>query len=201
MVYTGSQKDVDEGYIKKIYHFIAHDNSLWSWIVNIILAFLLVKFIVYPGLAFLLGSSLPLVAVISGSMEHEGLSFDAWWEANGAWYEEQGITKEMFAEYRFRNGFDKGDVIVLVAAEDIEVGDVLVYNSQSHAYPIIHRVTYINEEEESYIIKGDNNDGPDPQAVQEEQLVGKALYRIPKIGWIKIWAAQLWTAFVQSLGF
>src|SRR3989344_5532830 len=81
---------------KKIYTFIFHDDSALSWIVNIVLAFLLVKFIIYPGLALLLGSSLPLVAVISGSMEHEGFAFDAWWEANGQWYEEQSITKEMF---------------------------------------------------------------------------------------------------------
>jgi len=152
---------------------------------------LLVKFIIYPGLALLLGSSLPLVAVISGSMEHEGFAFDAWWEANGQWYEEQSITKEMFLDYRFTNGFDKGDVIVLVGVDEVIVGDVLVYTSASHQYPIIHRVTYINEEEQSYIIKGDNNDGSDPFAVEEEQFIGKALYRIPKIGWIKIWFVQL----------
>ncbi|MDP3728996.1 MAG: signal peptidase I [bacterium] len=178
-----------DGYIKKIYHFIFYDDSALSWIVNIILAFLLVKFIIYPGLALLLGSSLPLVAVISGSMEHEGLNFDNWWEANGAWYEEQGITKEMFEEYRFKNGFDKGDVIVLVGAEKIVQGDVVVYASASHAYPIIHRVANFNED--SYIIKGDNNDESDPYAVADEQLIGKALYRVVKIGWIKIWFAQL----------
>ena len=109
-------------FLKKSYHFIFHDDSALSWIVNIILAFLLVKFIIYPGLALILGSSLPLVAVISGSMEHEGLAFDQWWEANGAWYEEQGISKEMFQEYRFMNGFDKGDVIVLVGAEEVVQG-------------------------------------------------------------------------------
>ena len=177
--------------VKKIYHFIFHDDSLLSWIVNIILAFLLVKFVVYPGLALLLGSSLPLVAVISGSMEHEGLAFGMWWEQNGAWYEEKGISKEMFVNYHFMNGFDTGDVIVLVGADDVSVGDVLVYSSSTRFYPIIHRVIYINEEEQSYIIKGDNNDDADPFAVQEEQVLGKALYRIPKIGWVKIWFTQL----------
>ncbi len=187
--------------LKNIYHFIFHDDSLLSWIVNIILAFLLVKFIIYPGLALLLGSSLPLVAVISGSMEHEGLDFETWWGANGAWYEEQGISKEMFQDYRFTNGFDKGDVIVLVGAEEVAVGDVLVYSSGMHPYPIIHRLIYINEEDHSYTIKGDNNEGPDPLAVSEEQVLGKALYRIPKIGWIKIWFSQLVSGLFQILGF
>ncbi len=188
-------------FLKKSYHFIFHDDSALSWIVNIILAFLLVKFIIYPGLALILGSSLPLVAVISGSMEHEGLAFDQWWEANGAWYEEQGISKEMFQEYRFMNGFDKGDVIVLVGAEEVVQGDVLVYSSGTHPYPIINRITYINDNEHSYIIKGDNNDVPDPLEVSEDQVLGKALYRVPKIGWIKIWFTQLLTGLFQILGF
>lgn len=187
--------------LKNVYHFIFHDDSALSWIVNIILAFLLVKFVIYPGLALLLGSSLPLVAVISGSMEHEGLNFDQWWEVNGAWYEEQGITQDMFQEYRFQNGFDKGDVIVLVGVKDVGVGDVLVYSSGTHPYPIIHRVTYINEEEQSYIIKGDNNDGPDPLEVSEEQVLGKALYRIVKIGWIKIWFTQMLGTVLGIFGF
>src|SRR3989338_1939967 len=175
---------------KKIYTFIFHDDSALSWIVNIVLAFLLVKFIIYPGLAFLLGTSLPLVAVISGSMEHEGLDFETWWEQNGAWYEELGISQEMFFDYRFRNGFNKGDVILLVGVEpgEVEVGDVLVYSSSFHPYPIIHRVTYINGNGSlAYEFKGDNNSGSDPLVVPSESVIGKALYRIPKIGWIKIW--------------
>ena len=187
--------------LKNVYHFIFHDDSALSWIVNIVLAFVLVKFVIYPGLALLLGSSLPLVAVISGSMEHEGLDFDAWWDVNGAWYEEQGISKEIFLEYRFKNGFNKGDVMVLVGADEVTQGDVLVYSSGTHHYRIIHRVTYINEEEHSYIIKGDNNDGADPFAVSEEQVLGKALYRIPKIGWIKILFTELLQGFLGIFGF
>ena len=56
--------------LKGIWYFIWEDNSFWSWIVNIILAFVLIKFIVYPGLGFLLGTGFPIVAVISGSMDH-----------------------------------------------------------------------------------------------------------------------------------
>ena len=179
-----------KGNFKKIWNFIFHDDSLLSWIVNIILAFVLVKFVIYPLLAFALGSQLPLVAVISGSMEHGGLDFDVWWDENGAWYEERNITKEMFVQYRFTNGFDKGDVMILVGAKDVEVGDVLVYQSSSHPYPIIHRITAVYDTG-FYQIKGDNNDIADPQDVGSDQLIGKALYRIPKIGWIKIWFAEL----------
>jgi len=183
-------KRVNE-YFKEIYHFIVHDDSIWSWLVNILLAFLIVKFMIYPVLALVLGSQLPLVAVISGSMEHNGQSFDEWWIDNGDWYVENGITKEMFNEYRFTNGFNKGDVIVLVGEDNPMQGDVLVYKSSTHSYPIIHRVTYINDEGNTFQFKGDNNAGIDPADVNEEQLIGKALLKIPYIGWIKIWFSQL----------
>ncbi len=55
----------------KAWHFLWHDNSPWSWVANIILAFILIKFILYPGLSFALNSQLPIVAVVSGSMEHK----------------------------------------------------------------------------------------------------------------------------------
>ncbi len=57
--------------LKKIWYFIWEDDSIWSWIVNIILAFVIIKFIVYSGLGFMLSTSHPIVAVVSGSMEHK----------------------------------------------------------------------------------------------------------------------------------
>ena len=180
---------------KKTYHFIFKEDSALSWAVNIILAFLIVKFLVYPGMSLVLGTDLPLVAVISGSMDHEGLEIDEWWEANGDWYTEEGLTQEEFLEFKFLNGFDKGDVMVLGSAGDVEVGDVLVYVSSTHEYPIIHRVVGLNDDG-TYDFKGDNNDEGDPGDIVEEQLLGKALYRIPKIGWVKIWAVALYQGVV-----
>ena len=177
--------------LKKVYHFLFKEDSVLSWIVNLVLAFVLVKFIIYPGLSLLLGTSLPLVAVVSGSMEHNGLDFDSWWEENKEYYEAQGISQEMFSSYRFTNGFDKGDVMILVGAESVVLGDVIVYSSATHQYPIIHRVIYIDEETLEYELKGDNNLGADPLLVSDSQVLGKALYRIPKIGWVKIWFAEL----------
>jgi signal peptidase I len=56
--------------MRAVWHFLWYEDSLLSWIANIVLAFVLIKFVVYPLLAFILGSSLPVVAVVSGSMEH-----------------------------------------------------------------------------------------------------------------------------------
>ena len=55
--------------LKRLWHFIWEDNSVWSWIANIVLAFILIKFIVYPSLGFVLGTTHPVVAVVSESME------------------------------------------------------------------------------------------------------------------------------------
>ncbi|MEM3585577.1 MAG: hypothetical protein QXJ50_04280, partial [Candidatus Woesearchaeota archaeon] len=57
--------------LKKVWHFIWEEDSFWSWLVNIVLAFLIIKFVFYPGIGFLLRTNYPIVAVISESMEHK----------------------------------------------------------------------------------------------------------------------------------
>lgn len=168
--------------LKKIWNFIWHENSILSWIVNILLAFILVKFIIYPGLGLVLGTSHPLVAVVSGSMEHNA-GFDAWWEQNKDLYAKHNITKEQFKEFSFKNGFNVGDIMLLVGSENFQVGDILVYNG-NYKDPIIHRVVKI--ENNKYITKGDHNIPTDPIQPSQENVVGKAVFRIPYLGWIKV---------------
>ena len=55
---------------KKIWNFLWHEDSVTSWVVSIILAFVIVKFIIYPLIGVFLGTSFPIVAVVSESMEH-----------------------------------------------------------------------------------------------------------------------------------
>ena len=76
-----SKKELDWLYPSKwksVWYFIWEDNSLLSWAVNVILAFVIIKFLLYPGLGFIFATTHPIVAVVSGSMEHQG-SFDSWW--------------------------------------------------------------------------------------------------------------------------
>ncbi|MBI5871915.1 signal peptidase I [archaeon] len=178
-----------KSYLKAIWYFIWHDDSLLSWIVNLILAFVIVKFIIYPGLGLVLGTSYPVVAVVSGSMEHNGIEFDEWWEANKGYYEARGINKEQFAEYSFEDGFNKGDVMIIIEPKDINKGDVIVYGSPYYPYPIIHRVVEVNEQ--GYETKGDNNAAKDPQTVTGNAVLGEAKLRLPWLGWVKIAFAQL----------
>ena len=63
--------------LKKTWHFLWYEDSLLSWIVNIILAFVLIKFLIYPGIGLVLQTDLPVVAVVSESMDHNMVWNDA----------------------------------------------------------------------------------------------------------------------------
>ncbi len=171
-------------FLKKLWHFIWHEDSIASWIVNIILAIIIVKFIFYPVLGFFLGTSFPIVAVVSESMEHN-LNFENWWSSNNQFYESLNITKEEFLTYRFKNGFNKGDIIILTGAKDIKRGDVLVYLSSQHSNPIIHRAVIINDKIST---KGDNVAGIQEfeKNISRNSIVGRGLVKIPLLGYIKL---------------
>jgi signal peptidase I len=200
------EKKSNKSLFKKIWYFIWEDNSIWSWIVNIALAFALIKFIVYPGLGLFLGTNYPIVAVVSESMEHNNLNFDDWWQVNHEWYENKGITKQDFNEYALKNGFKKGDIIILngVPPQDLKTGDVVVFKARQPD-PVIHRIVKKWEEQDEYYFqtKGDNNPSSisnhdiDEMRISEKQIIGKAVFKIPYLGYIKIWFVDLINLFVQ----
>jgi len=187
-------------FLKRTWRFIWEDDSLLSWIVNVVLAFILIKFIVYPGLGFALSTSHPIVAVVSGSMEHDEGNFDNWWDSAAEcpqectqeqWYSHLGISKQEFREFSFKNGFNKGDIMLLkgTKTKNINVGDVIVFQSSLKREPIIHRVVEINDEGSLiFETKGDNNamKGGIDKNIHENNVIGKAVLRIPYLGWVKI---------------
>lgn len=180
--------------LKKTWKFIWDDDSVLSWIVNIVLAFVLIKFIVYPGLGFLLGTNYPIVAVVSSSMEHTA-GFEEWWDNNKEWYLDKNITKEDFMKFQSRNGFNKGDIMVLHGKKpkDIQIGEVIVFKSR-RPDPIIHRVVDKWEKDGKYYFqtKGDNNPASirdyylDETNISGDNVIGKSIIRIPFLGYIKI---------------
>ena len=198
--------------LKKIWNFIWNDNSIWSWVINIILAFVIVKFILLPLLGFTVGTSIPLVAVTSGSMDHHG-NFDEWWGSKGSWYESRGYTKSQVKSWSLHNGFKKGDVIFIASKKSTKTGDVIVYSGLiSGNIPIIHRVVDIKTLENAnlYITKGDANSGflKDPrkgvdeeQGIPEQNVLGRAVLKIPFVGWIKILASCSFSSFDKNIEF
>jgi signal peptidase I len=195
----------------KVWHFIWEDESILSWIVNIILAFVIIKFLVYPGLGLVLGTNYPIVAVVSESMEHRGQNFDTWWSANEAWYTNNGITKANFSRFPLKNGFNKGDIIVLIGKKpaNIKVGDVLVFKSHPlypTPDPVIHRIVKVTRGKDGknlFQTKGDNNADSiinmcksgvciNELDIKEDQLLGFSFFRVPYLGYLKIWASELY---------
>ncbi|OQD58594.1 putative peptidase [Methanobrevibacter arboriphilus JCM 13429 = DSM 1125] len=105
--------------------------------------------------------------------------------------------------------FFRGDIVVVEKADFIglhefdpnnaEVGDIVVYNAKWFPNPVIHRIineTYVNGSK-YYVIKGDNNNVPDPYLVSPSQItervvkIGEQPFIIPKIGYITIWLKGL----------
>ena len=83
----------------------------------------------------------------------------------------------------------KGDMIVIQGTQDIKVGDIVVYDSSLYKYPIIHRVIEISSDGIS--TKGDNNRIADPWTTPLDKVRGKAIFRIPFLGWVKVGAYEL----------
>ncbi|MBT3835665.1 hypothetical protein HOD05_03620 [Candidatus Woesearchaeota archaeon] len=202
--------------LKKAWKFFWDSDSTLSWVLNLVVAFILIKFLVYPGLGLALGTDFPIVAVVSESMEH-GLhqsvicgqsfpefqeSFDNWWGLCGSWYQNKGISKTDFIEFPLKNGFDKGDVIILWRADKVEVGDVLIFQAY-RAQPIIHRVVDVHADG-TYQTKGDHNsnsiaNGLEETSISQERVYGKGVVRIPYLGWVKILFVDLMKVFGVSI--
>lgn len=198
-----------KSFFKKFWYTLWEDDSLKGWILSIIFIFVFIKFIFFPFLMLTTGTSLPLAIVESCSMYHEGNLFsnlNSWWEENGDRYPEFTINKLDFEDFPMKKGFNKGDILFIVGAnpEKLEVGDVIVFNANQR-FPVIHRIVEIDVSgnERIFSTLGDNNQAqlPSEKEISEEQIIGKASFRIaPYLGWIKL-AFFEWQKPVSKRGF
>jgi signal peptidase I len=205
--------------IKKFWNWVWNSDSVLSWIAALFFIFVIVKFVFFPTLSLITGSSLPLAGVESSSMDHQivkndyemltlcekiyrnedkkYMNFDEYWKVCGEWYEKKGISKENFSEFSLSNGFRKGDIIIVWGRFEPKAGDIIIFkpNKESMApRPIIHRIISIKEG--VIQTKGDHNPEQltlsnnlyktDETNIKEEQILGKAIFKIPYLGWFKI---------------
>jgi len=181
---------------KKFWFLIWKDDSLKGWILSIIVMFVFIKFIFFPVLGLITGTSLPLAIVESCSMYHQGnlfSDFDNWWLRHETKYTEIAINKEQFRDFVFKNGFNKGDILFIIGEDpkDIKIGDVIIFNAGRNN-PLIHRVIKKElNEQGKYVFStiGDNNNGQlsVETGIQETQIIGKASFKlVPYIGWAKL---------------
>lgn len=69
--------------------------------------------------------------------------------------------------------------------DDISTGDIVAY-TMGDEMTIIHRIVGENEDG-TYITKGDNNESEDFVSLSKNQIVGKVVYSIPQLGYITSW--------------
>jgi len=204
-------------YLKDFWNWLWNSDSIWSYIVFLILIFILVKYIFLPGLGLIFHASLPLAIVESSSMEHYSLQTttnsdfilcgagfnsqkyfnkEEFWNTCGSWYTQNAnITQEQFQDFSLGNGFRKGDIMVIWGWKKPQIGDVIVYNS-GRQYPIIHRIVSQNSDG-SFQTKGDHNSGQikdsatDETNVKQDKIIGTAILRVPYAGWIKLFFVEM----------
>lgn len=178
----------------RFWNFLKED-SWSSFIVSLILAFIIIKFVFFPLLSFVTGTPLPLVIVESCSMYHSG-GFQEIFNKQGICpnglscseeelYGQFNISLEDTQTWGFKNGINKGDIIFVISPKNLEVGDVAIFLAGT-TNPIIHRTISINSEK--ITTKGDNNLGllSVEQNVNRDNVLGKAVFRIPYLGWFKL---------------
>lgn len=91
------------------------------------------------------------------------------------------ITTDSMAD-----SINSGDIVIVkeVPEEELQVGDVITFEKDYQV--ITHRITKIDDEtgKRVYTTKGDNNNLEDNQKIEYEQIKGKSVLTIPKLGYL-----------------
>lgn len=98
-----------------------------------------------------------------------------------------GFTPTIIASGSMQPTLNPGDMTIIISTppNTIKIDDVIQYRTAD--VPIIHRVIDKYETGGSlwFITKGDANAMPD-DPVNERQVIGKAVFTIPQLGWVSI---------------
>jgi signal peptidase I len=171
---------------QKIWHFLWNEESVISYVVFIAVAFIVLKFLVFPAVLMVTGYS-DIAAVVSESMYHGGsqinYSFNDWLEFNG-------YNMSKVSEWPFQDGLNVGDVILVkkVPAEQIKTGDIVLFYAPQGQ--IIHRVIKTRQVDNStfYTTKGDANVASltVEKDIPYNEIKGKLIAKVPYLGYPKV---------------
>ena len=92
--------------------------------------------------------------------------------------------------------FTRGDAVVIEKLKTdsekrkLKEGDIIQY--QYNGTVVVHRIidSYKEDGEKVYILKGDNNKSKDSKPVYLDQIMGKVIFSIPKIGYPSVWLSE-----------
>ena len=99
------------------------------------------------------------------------------------------------------------DVVVTKRVDeptDLEKGDIITFNSTDYRYSgvlVTHRIVDIEKTtsgEYLFTTKGDNNNTQDSSRISFDEIYGRVLFRIPKIGYIQYYLSSIlgWVAII-----
>ena len=100
-----------------------------------------------------------------------------------------GVQPIIIVSGSMRPTLDVGDLVIIerVDPSKIRKGDIIEYRVGRMS--IVHRVVEIKKE--GFVTKGDANRYPDPDPVHPDQIRGKVIFTVPKIGWIPLILKEL----------
>lgn len=93
--------------------------------------------------------------------------------ANGLTTKVYGYTTLIVSSGSMEPELMVGDVIIIKECDSYNKGDIITFNVNNE-YLVTHRI--IEEKENHYITKGDNNNSADDNIVLEEQIEGKLIH-------------------------
>ncbi len=164
-------------------------NEGWIGIFfSIFLGVIFAAFFYYVVLASVLNTSLPVVAVVSSSMQHDNAELTHYSVLQRAY----SYSRAEIDSWPAAGGFAIGDMPVVQGSDSYKIGDVIVYSVESQPAPIIHRIIKVNDDG-TFQTKGDNNLSqlPYESSVSKSQISGKVIFIIPKLGYVKVLASKI----------
>lgn len=94
----------------------------------------------------------------------------------------------------------RGALIVVKKADQYHEGDIITVRGElDPKETITHRIVAIKKDEDigklHYVLKGDANEDPDPEAIDQDRVIGRVVRSIPYLGFL-VSFAQTQTGFI-----
>ncbi|MCD6247847.1 MAG: signal peptidase I [Hadesarchaea archaeon] len=142
-------------------------------------------FCIKGTMILVLHTDTPMMAIVSNSMKHMDNSWMSFI------HNHYGVDFSTIDNFPVKGGFERGDLIVVKGVsspEEIKLGDVIVYNSEDSKIPIVHRVVQIEnlDGEIFFTTKGDNPRILATEEVSFDNVIGKVVFVIPKLGYLSL---------------
>ena len=87
-----------------------------------------------------------------------------------------------------------GDLVLVVDSASYQAGNIVAYHDRGNRMVVMHRV--IGGEASGFVLKGDNNQSIDPLRPTTDQIIGRAVLRVPQGG---VWLGRINSPFGLAL--